>query len=216
LTADSEQQHQEGGAAPAAPDEAHLIAAFLAGRREAVATVDGWLGRAAASYRRRLGDHFDDVMQDVRLEVTRLLRDGRFRGESSLKTYLWRVTAHTCLDRIRAGNRWSFVEYDAETAEVADPAAMRVAQPAGWSPERDLLLRVLAEMGEECRRLWRMVIEGLSYREMSAETGISEGALRVRVLRCRRRAQEVRSTLLAGGPGDPGQIGNDRTGPSAG
>ena len=174
-----------------------IIDRFLAGDPSAVGEVDGWLARAASSYRRRLGEQFDDVLQDVRLEVTRLLQQGKFRGDSSLKTYLWRVTAHTCLDRLRAGARWSFVEYDGESVEAADPTigSSRPARP--WTADRDLLLRVLARMEEECRRLWSMLIEGLSYREMSAETGVSEGALRVRVLRCRRRAQEVRDELLA-------------------
>lgn len=173
-----------------------IIHRFLAGEPAAVGEVDGWLARAASSFRRRLGEQFDDVLQDVRLEVTRLLQEGRFRGDSSLKTYLWRVTAHTCLDRLRAGSRWSFVEYDGDSAAAADPAAPLPRQERPGSADRDLLLRVLARMEEECRRLWSMLIEGLSYREMSAETGVSEGALRVRVLRCRRRAQEVRDELL--------------------
>ena len=177
-----------------------IIERFLAGEPAAVAEVDGWLARAASAYRRRLGDQLEDALQDVRLEVTRLLQEGKFRGDSSLKTYLWRVTAHTCLDRLRAGSRWSFVEYDGESAEAADPAAASIALPRGWFAERDLLLRVLARMEEECRRLWSMLIEGHSYREMSDETGVSEGALRVRVLRCRRRAQEVRDELLSRRP----------------
>jgi RNA polymerase sigma factor (sigma-70 family) len=180
-------------------DEA-IIGRFLAGDPAAVAEVDGWLARAASSYRRRLGDHFDDALQDVRLEATRLLQEGKFRGDSSLKTYLWRVTAHTCLDRLRAGSRWSFVEYDGETAEAADALGAGQAPPRAWYAERDLLLRVLARMEEECRRLWSLLIEGHSYREMSDETGVSEGALRVRVLRCRRRAQEVRDELLSHRP----------------
>lgn len=173
-----------------------IIDRFLAGDPATVGLVDGWLARAASAYRRRLGDHLEDVLQDVRLEVTRLLQEGKFRGDSSLKTYLWRVTAHTCLDRLRAGSRWSFVEYDGESAEAADPASLPRAQ-APWSADRDLLLRVLARMEDDCRRLWSMLIDGMSYREMSVETGVSEGALRVRVLRCRRRAQEVREELLA-------------------
>lgn len=180
-----------------AEGDEELIDGYLAGDPSAVSQVDGWLERAASSYRRRLREQWDDVLQDVRLEVLRLLREGRFRGESSLKTYLWRVASHTCLDRIRSGNRWTYVEYDAE-GSVADPIA-QPPQERVWSPERDLLVRVLARMSEDCRKLWKMVIEGLSYREMSHSTGVSEGALRVRVLRCRKRAIEVRSELDSDG-----------------
>lgn len=174
-----------------------LIHGYLAGDPSAVSQVDGWLERAASSYRRRLRDQWEDVLQDVRLEVTRLLREGRFRGESSLKTYLWRVASHTCLDRIRARTRWSYVEFDPEDA--GPETAVAPPHERVWSAERDLLVRVLARMSEDCRKLWKMVIAGLSYREMSRETGVTEGALRVRVLRCRKRALEVRAELEQGG-----------------
>jgi RNA polymerase sigma-70 factor (ECF subfamily) len=182
-------------------EDAEIIEGYLAGEPAAVKAVDGWLAQAASSYRRRLREHWEDVLQDVRLEVTRLMRAGSFRGESSLKTYLWRVTSHTCLDRIRAGRRWSFVEFDATSFENGDAASFNWngSREQVWSSERDLLLRVMARMGDECRRLWGMLIEGFSYREMSEATGASEGALRVRVLRCRRSAQAVRQQLLEEG-----------------
>jgi DNA-directed RNA polymerase specialized sigma24 family protein len=43
-----------------------------------------------------------------------------------------------------------------------------------------------------------MVADGMSYREMSAATGLGEGAIRVRVHRCRQRALAIRLRLLAG------------------
>jgi hypothetical protein len=55
--------------------------------------------------------------------------------------------------------------------------------------------RVLQRLSADCVRLLRMVAAGLSYRTMAAEVEASEGALRVRVLRCRRRALEIRREL---------------------
>ena len=86
--------------------------------------------------------------------------------------------------------------------EVALPALvtsiLAVMVASTIEPEsKDLLLRVLERMSEDCRRLWSMVLAGLSYREMSRRTGIAEGALRVRVLRCRKRAVELREELMA-------------------
>jgi RNA polymerase sigma-70 factor (ECF subfamily) len=188
---------ERGAGEGQAGEDEQIIRGFLAGRPDDVERIDRWLERAASSFRRRLRDEWEDVLQDVRVEVMRLLRDDKFRGESSLKTYLWRVTSHTCLDRLRAGRRWNWVELDPLTVNGEIAAAFERPPEKVWSAERDLLLRVLAEMGEECRRLWRMLVDGFSYREMSEETGASEGALRVRVLRCRRKAQEVRDRLLS-------------------
>src|SRR5215216_8130338 len=93
-------------------DDRDVVARFLRGEPDAVATLDGWISRAAWPYQRRLADRWDDVLQDVRLEVTRLLGQGKFRGESSLRTYLWRVVSHTCLDQIRAQSKWKWTDMD--------------------------------------------------------------------------------------------------------
>lgn len=176
-------------------DDARLVDRYLSGEDDAVATLEGWIHRAAQPYRRRLSGVWDDVLQDVRLEFTRLLRSDAFRGESALKTYLWRVVCHTCLDRIRARSRWRWSEIDGMEDWEADSI---LSDPGGrLEPEsKDLLLRVLEGMSEDCRRLWSMVLAGLSYREMSRRTGVAEGALRVRVLRCRKRASELREELM--------------------
>lgn len=42
-----------------------------------------------------------------------------------------------------------------------------------------------------------MILDGLSYQEMSLRLGSSEGALRVKALRCRKRAVAVRDQLLS-------------------
>lgn len=175
---------------------ARFTAAYLDGEPRAVATVDDWLRRAALPFRRRLRNDWEDLLQELRMEVFRLLQQGRFRGDSSLKTYVWRVASHTCLDHCRARARRRGDEVDVEGEMERLPP-----RPAGQGTrtvERDLLLRVLAETSDECRKLWEMVVAGLSYREMSDRTGVSEGALRVRVLRCRKRAAEVRERLLDG------------------
>lgn len=179
------------------PEDAQLVDSYLAGHSDAISTLEGWIQRAAQPYRRRLSTHWDDVLQDVRLEVTRLLRKEAFRGESALKTYLWRVVCHTCLDRIRSRARWRWTEIDALEGWEAD--ALLGDEDERLRPEaKDLLLRVLDRVSEDCKALWKMILAGLSYREMSSRTGVGEGALRVRVLRCRKRALELRDGLLEG------------------
>ena len=179
--------------------DAEGVDRFLRGEREALGTVDTWITRAAYPYHRRLSSRWDDVLQDIRMEVTRLLRSGKFRGEASLKTYLWRVVSHTCLDQIRALSRVQWEEFESESGEGGDARAALVSQESGNRSEvKDLLLRVLERVPPECRQLWRMIHAGLSYREMSARLAVAEGTLRVRVLRCREKAVAVRGELLPG------------------
>lgn len=180
-----------------ATEDQEVVARFLRGEADAVGTVDGWIARAAWPYQRRLANRWDDVLQDVRLEVTRLLSQGKFRGESSLRTYLWRVVSHTCLDQIRSQNKWQWS--DLEALDQGEEPAMPAYVPQ--REERDLLLRVLARASQDCRKLWKMVVEGLSYREMSERMGVAEGTLRVRVLRCREKAIALRGELVGNPPG---------------
>jgi RNA polymerase sigma-70 factor (ECF subfamily) len=178
-------------------DDRDLVTRFLRGDADAVATLDSWISRAAWPYQRRLANRWDDVLQDVRLEVTRLLGQGKFRGESSLRTYLWRVVSHTCLDQIRSQGKWQFTDLesaDQEDGRVAGPLRVAVDDPA----ERDLLMRVLDRASSDCRDLWKMLLLGHSYKEMSERLQVAEGTLRVRVLRCRERAIALRTELMAG------------------
>lgn len=188
-------------------DGATLARRFLGGQAEAVRIVEGWVRASAGSFRRRLGTDWEDAVQESLLEVTQALREGRLRNPDRLRAWVFRVSAHTCLDRLRARRRWSWV--DADEVELAHPpsALGRVLQQGAVAA----LLELADRCPEHCRHLWRMILDGLSYREMSERTGLAEGTLRVRVLRCRRAAQD-----LAQADGDHGACDDSVTNREAG
>lgn len=175
-------------------DENGLIENFLGGREAAISTVDGWIRQAAWPFRNRLGDRWEDLLQDVRLEAFRLLKSEKFRGESSLKTYLWRVTSNACVDRVRAQRRVCWEELD-EVDHFDGRPFQEVTRNLAVSETRDLALKVLATMSAECIRLWQLLFEGHSYQQMSEMLGVRPGALRVRVLRCRKKALAIREDI---------------------
>jgi RNA polymerase sigma factor (sigma-70 family) len=170
-----------------------LIAGFLAGDPEAVEIINGWIVRASAPYRHRLAPQWDDVLQEARLEVSRTLQRGQFRGESSLLTYLWRVINHVCLTRLRRQRRLPAMV--GELPEIGDP---RPSALDGLLEEENARLSeaVLAGMPGECVQLWRMILAGEGYRAISGKLGVAEGALRVRALRCRKKAIALREQML--------------------
>lgn len=174
----------------ASPDQ-KLIARFLAGEPEAVGAIDEWIARAALSYRRRLGHVWDDVLQSARLEITKLLQRGSFRGEASLKTYLWRVVNSTCLAFIRKETRVDTVELDA-AFQTVDVAAVSPAEKVLQRENESIALRVWSEMSADCRELWQLILKGMGYDEMSRLKQVASVTLRVRVLRCREKAVAVR------------------------
>ena len=176
-------------------EDREIIAGFLERESQAVRTIKDWIARAASPFRHRLGSHWEDTRQEVALEITRLLERGAFRGDASLKTYIWRIVNHACLRQLRAQTRVQWVELDT-LPEMDGPPEQSPLNQLLEKESEALLLRVFEETSSECRSLWQMVLEGLTYQEMSRRVGASEGALRVRVLRCRKRAFAFRQELL--------------------
>jgi RNA polymerase sigma factor (sigma-70 family) len=165
--------------------DGELVAAFLAGERAALTTVQEWIGRAAAPYRRRLAEDWEDVLQQALLDLTTDLRAGRFRGAGSLRGYLWRSVNHTCLDRLRRARRWRWEPLDECEPQAPSPSPFAVAARRQTARR---VLALLSTMPDHCRELWAMILDGLSYQDMGRRLELAEGTLRVRVLRCRRQA----------------------------
>lgn len=175
-------------------EDKEIIAGFLREEREAISTIESWIAGAALPFRHRLNWQWEDVLQENRMEVARLLRADKFRGESALKTYLSRVVSHTCIDRLRAQSRRQWTELE----PLFDQASPDGESPLNLLLDREtnqLMLRVLSDMPNECRELWGMILAGLSYQQMSQRLKVMEGALRVRVLRCRKKAVGLRDRL---------------------
>lgn len=177
--------------------DAELVAQLLAGEPTAIRTVRDWIGGALTRYRGRLGNELEDIEQDVVLQLMEALADGRFRAESRLQTYVFSYARFKCIDRLRALGRRDMVELDEEVVRESP-----LAPTDEWAGReaQDLARRVVEALPAGCREAWEMIAKGLSYKEMSAALGVGEGALRVRVHRCRQRALEIRRRLLAGEP----------------
>jgi RNA polymerase sigma factor (sigma-70 family) len=113
------------------------------------------------------------------------------------------VVSHTCLDQIRAQSKWQLTDLDA--LDLGDNPSSSLPPATASHEDRDLLLRVLSKVSQDCKELWKMLVAGMSYREMSEQLGVAEGTLRVRVLRCREKATALRRDLLVPGSRSEGR-----------
>jgi RNA polymerase sigma-70 factor (ECF subfamily) len=168
-----------------------------------VALVDRWISGAAAPFRRRLGADWPDLLQEARMEVLRLLRNSSWRGESRLKTYVWCVVGHTCLDALRRLKRRPILEPAEPEAPIPSPDPSPLDRVLDLDSAR-LLLTALEAVPPDCRALWDSILKGMSYKEIGERMGLSEGALRVRAHRCRKRAVEA-----LGGNARPLRLANE-------
>ncbi|MFC5061917.1 RNA polymerase sigma factor [Actinomycetospora atypica] len=125
----------------------------------------------------------EDVAQDVAVQLWRML--ATFTGSSTFSTWLYRIVVNRCLTHLRAqqvaGRRTEpLLESDhprvvGPEKRVLDGARVDAAAAAlgGLPPEQRAAL-VLCQ------------IEGLSYRDAAAATGVTEAAIRSRLERGRR------------------------------
>jgi RNA polymerase sigma factor (sigma-70 family) len=116
--------------------------------------------------RRLLGDSDDahDVMQDVFLDIYR--NGDRFSGRSSVATYLYSMTTHACLNRLRNGRTRTRL------------VAIEVSGGTGMSPalaeSRALAHQILAALSPEDAELAvYLYADELTHDEVAALLGCS-------------------------------------------
>lgn len=145
-------------------------------------------GRVNALCRRLAVDvnRADELMQDVFVRAWEKLQT--FRGESSLETWLHRVTVNVFLAAERSDRRRRAHE------EVADDDSVELAAatPAGDPGDRIDLERAVATLPEGARVAFVLHdIEGYSHDEIAAMSGIAAATVRVQLHRARRHLMEA-------------------------
>ena len=159
------------------PTDGELIARWRAGDdRAATALVERHAG-ALARYAASLGvrDDVEELVQDTFVRAFGSLE--QFRGESSLRTWLFTIERRLLLDRRRAARRGAqdvaldesdaATGYDALDGLLADEAARKVRA-------------AITRLSPTQREVFVLrVSEGLSYKEIAETVGTTEGAARV-------------------------------------
>jgi len=179
--------------------EAGRTRGYLAGETAAFAEVDRWVRSDLRRSYPRLGGELDDLCQTVHEKLLRELREGRFRGDSTLRTYVARITHYTAIDRLRElyRERALVTEFGAEQAEATENPYEGLEEP----DEGRMLHRVLLALPAGCRELWRLVlVEKLSYAEIGQRLAIPPGTVKSRMWHCRRKAMAALERLRARAP----------------
>ena len=137
-----------------------------------------------------------DLTQEVFLRAFRHLE--RFRGRSSLKTWLYRVGLNHCRSRL-SRRRWFFVpvaeEEPTEGLQLVDQR--RGPEERAMAGERGRILRrALAKLPLQFREAIVLCdLEGLSYEEIAAVLGIRMGTVRSRIARARGKLKVLLETM---------------------
>jgi len=142
---------------------------------------------------RMLGDSGDaaDVVQEIFVKVFRNI--GSFRGDASLKTWIFRIAFSEILNRLRWWKRRyrsATVSLD-ETPSGGTPLQVADSHPSPLqaleSKERDQAIQdALAKLSSDHRSILILRdIEGFSYNEIADVLGVSAGTVKSRLARAR-------------------------------
>jgi RNA polymerase sigma-70 factor (ECF subfamily) len=183
-------------ALPAINEEASLVAELQAGSEEAFAYLLGVYQNPVFNLVAHILENpaeAADVLQDVFIKVFKGIR--QFHGDSSLKTWIYRIAVHEASNHRRGWwrRRWHEpMSIDDTGAQVALSAAE--ARASGETPYRlleqaerqELLRRALASLAQSYRTVLVLrEIEGLAYDEIAQVTGTAEGTVKSRLMRGR-------------------------------
>jgi RNA polymerase sigma-70 factor, ECF subfamily len=136
----------------------------------------------------------DDVVQEV--FVAAFLGLKNFRGESSLRTWLFTITVNQCRRRrFRLCRRLRTVTLDeAAAVESRDRSGDRMAMDQETFAKVRRAIRVLPQKYREVIAL--KYLQGLEAEEICELLGITVNALQVRLNRARKRVKEQLGDLL--------------------
>jgi RNA polymerase sigma-70 factor (ECF subfamily) len=144
---------------------------------------------------RLLGDRdaMDDALQESYLKAFRALP--RFAGDSSFRSWLYRIVYNTCLDELRRNRKMGIVPI-----ESASNRPDGRPDPGDTAAENIDLAAALASLTPETRAAVLLVfVDGMDYRSATEVLGVSRGTLASRLHRG--RAQLRRALDPAQGEG---------------
>ncbi|MFD2960915.1 MULTISPECIES: RNA polymerase sigma factor [Olivibacter] len=125
----------------------------------------------------------NDLMQETFIKVWQNL--DRFRNQSQISTWIYRIAVNTCLSYLRVEKRKATDEINERIIETkADDVSDKQEQV-------NQLYKCISQLEENERIIITMVLDEIPYQEIAEISGISEGNLRVKIHRIKSKLTEI-------------------------
>jgi RNA polymerase sigma-70 factor (ECF subfamily) len=139
-------------------------------------------------------DRMDDALQEAYVKAFRALP--RFRGDSKLGTWLYRIAYNACLDELKRSHR--VIQLPLE--EIAEPANSW-ADPGEAVVRRHDLAQALAALPPDERATVLLVdAQGFDYKDAASVLGVPAGTVASRLSRARAAIRRAVSQVEEGEP----------------
>ena len=119
-----------------------------------------------------------DLTQETFIYVWKALE--KFRGQSSHKTWIYRITVNTCLKFIRDQKL-------SQSNQIDQLPELQAEEVQSYSE----LYNAIGQLTEIDRLIIMMVLDELPYSEISEVMGLSEGNLRVKIHRIKKNLKNI-------------------------
>jgi RNA polymerase sigma-70 factor (ECF subfamily) len=172
-------------------NDEELIDASLAGDGQAfkeivrryepvvVATISAMIGQCV---------EVDDISQETFIRFYRSL--GKFRQDSSVKTYITRIAINRSIEELKRRRRKSLFflqQHPVEELNVVDEQAGE-----GYDDSREILMRALSKLDTKARSVIVLrLIDGYSTRETAGILGVPQGTVLSRLARAQEKLEKL-------------------------
>lgn len=126
----------------------------------------------------------DDLLQEVFIKVWENLE--KFRGESQVSTWIYRITVNTCLLYLRANKKQTKIDLEKNVLKISE-------ETNDTENQIQLLYKCISELNEADRLIITLLLEEVPYAEIAEVTSISEGNLRVKIHRIKQQLSTIYS-----------------------
>ena len=176
--------------------DAELIRRILDGDQNAFSALCAKYEAGLHSYvfkRVRNREDAEEIVQNVFLRVHKHLKDQK--QPEKLLNWMFSIAYQRITARgreCRGGMEYSSVDGVSELHEEASLTAYRVSQQQAEEDELlEIVSRTIDKLPDLDRRAMLLQQDGMSYREIAHELGVTEAAVKHRLYRARRRVKEL-------------------------
>ncbi|MCD6508681.1 sigma-70 family RNA polymerase sigma factor [Candidatus Poribacteria bacterium] len=181
-----------------------LIESLLEGNIEALGVLFERYRRMVYNVAYRITrSHHDasDVTQETFIKVFKSI--SRFRGESNVETWIYRIAVNSALNHLRKMERRREEPFD-DVPEGEIPPTKRSSDDPGRCLERNELRRAISQAMRKLSPDHRAVVvlhdvEGLTHAEISKILGCSEGTVKSRLHYARKKLRRILKPLVETG-----------------
>jgi len=130
-------------------------------------------------------DLANDLLQEVFISVWRNLE--KFKGESTYKTWIYRITVNTCLQYIKKDNKVTMFSI----SEIENQLAVADNDENSTNPNIQRLYKAIGQLKKIDRLIIIMVLENQDYNSISEIIGITPTNVRVKIHRIKKRLEII-------------------------